>query len=549
MANEQEAGSIVVALKAQIEGLLKGVAQAKATLEGFAKGVQGAAAGVQKSGQAIGEAFGVMDRQAVRAAAGYAKFTSRLIGLQFALGVLSQRGSGFGALSQAISAGTAGLTTFAAVASIMPTKLGLVIGAVSALTVAIFDFITLGIRKAVEATQSVTDRSIEAEKAVSALRVSLEDAAKIAETFGSTVGERTAAKLSIARTAYEQNLKKVRELKAELLALNNAVGTDSEKPGDKGRIGVVEQQILNTERQLADAEKGGLTLVSQANVGKLQDSIVELGKTAQVAMGVVEGSLKAGLITPLEAAQEELSLAGGRLRELLGKQGELQAQLASTQDAGVRQALTAQIRTLSTDIGEAMSGVAKAQIKLAAEQAAQDAREAFDRDFIQPTTQALSSAISNGILAGASSMEILADLGKQLFSNFVQTTVSSFLTGMTAALQQISAVAGTVFSGLIQAAVGIAGFFLAQQGQEESQESFSDIRSNIESSRELRGVVAGPSSVAIATVGEDIGRAFAPAVERLDLVVRFLVSIERNTRGGGGPSGGGGSDFVAVPTA
>ncbi len=547
---EQEAGSIVVALKAQIEGLQKGVAQAKATLEGFASGVQGAAAGVQKSGQAISQSFTAMDRQAVRAAAGYAKFTSRLLALQFALGALSQRGSGFGALNQAVSAGASGLTTFAAVASILPSKLGLVIGAVSGLTVAVFDFITLGIRKAVEATESVTDRGLEAEKAVTALRLALEDAAKIADTFGLTVGERTAAKLAISRAAYEQNLKKVRELRAELLALNNAVGTDKEKPGDKGRIGVVEQQIFDTERQIADAQKNAPTLAAQANFGKVQDGVVELSKNFQVAMGVIDKSLKAGLITPLQAAQEELTQASGRLRDLLTKQGELEAQLAGAQSEELKGAITSQIRSLSTEIGEAMSGVTKAQIKLAAEEAVIAAKEKFDQEFVQPTANALSSAISNGILAGASSMEILADLGKQLFSNFVQTTVSNFLTGMTAALQQIGAVAGTVFSGLIQAAVGIAGFFLAQQGQKDSEEAFSDIRSNIESSRELRGVVAGPSSVAIASVGEDIGRAFAPAVERLDLVVRFLMGIERNTRGGGGSSGGGGgTDFVAVPTA
>jgi hypothetical protein len=50
MPPEQEAGAIIIALKAQIDNLEKGFAKAKQTLKGFGQDVQGAAVFVEKGG-------------------------------------------------------------------------------------------------------------------------------------------------------------------------------------------------------------------------------------------------------------------------------------------------------------------------------------------------------------------------------------------------------------------------------------------------------------------------------------------------------------------
>ena len=83
----------------------------------------------------------------------------------------------------------------------------------------------------------------------------------------------------------------------------------------------------------------------------------------------------------------------------------------------------------------------------------------------------------------------------------------------------------------------------------ESDSSFGNVHSAINSSEQTRGLIAGPANIAIATVGENLQRAMAPLVARLDIAITVLTKIEFNTRGGrpGGDAGAGGQ-FPGVAT-
>ncbi|MGH9461996.1 MAG: hypothetical protein ACRD1X_12305, partial [Vicinamibacteria bacterium] len=137
MPEETSAGSILVELKAQVESLQKGFAQAKATLNEFGKGVQGAATGVEKAGEKITGGFGAIDRSQLQLTAKLARFTQRMIGLQL---LMSQLGSSVQGGSKAFQAGiqamTSGLTVFASVVSLAPNPIGILIGALGGLAAA-----------------------------------------------------------------------------------------------------------------------------------------------------------------------------------------------------------------------------------------------------------------------------------------------------------------------------------------------------------------------------------------------------------------------------
>jgi hypothetical protein len=109
-------------------------------------------------------------------------------------------------------------------------------------------------------------------------------------------------------------------------------------------------------------------------------------------------------------------------------------------------------------------------------------------------------------------METLANVGRNLFENFLRDTVNQFKTWMTDAFKAITGVAGVEIGGLITGIMGVVGMFLSQRGKKGS-DAFSAVKSNIESSQAVRGVVAGPVSVGIAAVGENISRAVAPLIE------------------------------------
>jgi hypothetical protein len=240
------------------------------------------------------------------------------------------------------------------------------------------------------------------------------------------------------------------------------------------------------------------------------------------ALGEVEARLKKGFITPLQAAEQRARL----LEDAIIRVGE-----AASKVEGPR--LSEALEEASVEVDRLLSELEKDRQIIADVQIRQD----FQESFAEPFSAAVGDAITRGILEGQDAMEVLANVGENLFTNFLNDAVAGFQKGMTAALTAVAGAGGEALGGLLSAAVGIAGFFLSGRDDQDTNQSFNDVNGQVESTQAVRGVVAGPESVSIAAVGENLRRAMVGVEARLDALIRVSVQI-RDGQGVGGTSDG-----------
>lgn len=548
MANEQEAGSIIIALRAQIEGLQKGMAQAKTTLENFAKGVQTAATGVQRAGQQMNQTFGDIDKKSALAAARFGRFTQRLLAFHLAMSSVAESARrDMGAMRTAIEAVSIGFGAFAAITSILPGKLGIVLGIIAALTLVITKLAAVSedTIKAFEAfAKTATDlsrkfRDMDKEAAIrrrvnglfgippaevakeefDATKKEIEDLLKFIEIEvpkrlddldSQLRGVRGGDKQLIGRLASSLGVSDAKDVEA-------AIQREIEAVENAQQEAVV--RVTRAQRGIGDKRAGAQIGATRAAVQALN---AELEDTAKIA----GTELKFGLIDPLQAAEMNARAAEKAVRGLI-------------EEAAAFERATGKP---ATELGTAIT---------AAADKARKARELADRqrEVQRQATNfggAIGEGITAGVLEGLSAMETLARIGGNLMENALRDAVSVFQDGMTAAFKAITGVAGVELGGIITGLVGIAGAILSKRGDKGS-DSFASIQSNIESSQAVRGIVAGPSNVAIAAVGENIQRAFEPARQLLAGILSAVQSIDRKA-GRGGPGGASLGFAGSVPT-
>lgn len=177
----------------------------------------------------------------------------------------------------------------------------------------------------------------------------------------------------------------------------------------------------------------------------------------------------------------------------------------------------------------------------------QDFQDTFSSGF----SSAVGSGLREAILSGKSAMETLTDIGNKLFGNMVDNFVNNLQNGIQTGLNTLfSAIGGgleglgSAIGGLLSAVAGVAGALLAKR-KGSSSKSFGAVQDVITSSQALRGIVAGPESVAIAAVGEDLSRAITPLIEIGRAQLFALLRIANSVGGkGSGPS----LEFVSLPT-
>ncbi len=534
MANEQVAGSIIVALKAQIEGLQKGMAQAKATLDTFARGVQTAATGVQRAGQQMGQTFGDIDKKSALAAARFGRFTQRLLAFHLAMtSMASAVGQGMGQVRTAIEAASIGFGAFAAITSVLPGKLGIVLGIIAALTLVITKL---------AATSEDTVKQLESfAKTATDLSRKFRDMDKEAGIRRRVNGLFGIPPAEVATEEFEATKKEIEDLLkfVEIEVPKRLDDLDTQLRGVRGgdkqltgsimrRLGLsdakdveaaIQREIEAVENaqqtavvRVARAERGIGEKRAGAQIEETRSAVKKLNAELEDTAKIAGTELKFGLIDPLQAA-------------------EINARAAEKAVQGLIQEAAAFERTTgrpSVELGTAIVGAAD-KAKKARDQA--DRQREVQRQA-ENFSGAIGSGITEGIMEGLSAMETLARVGANLMENALRDAVSGFQTAMTAAFKAITGVAGVELGGLLTGLVGIAGAILAKRGDKGS-DSFASIQSNIESSQAVRGIVAGPSNVAIASVGESIGREFKPVIQLL-ADIRSILSSMRSGRGGPG---------------
>lgn len=247
---------------------------------------------------------------------------------------------------------------------------------------------------------------------------------------------------------------------------------------------------------------------------------------------IIEERLRLGLITPFDAANERATAFRQQLESLLRLQIEVELTPEEEQE------VTAQIQTLRDKIQQ------EQKIELQVE-----AQARFAEEVAAPFSSAIGSAVRQGILSGASAMETLANVGENLFTTFLDNSIKSFEKGMTDAFTAIAGVGGEALGGLFSGLVGLAGFFLSDRSRGGLRgQSFADVSGGVTSTQAVRGIVAGPESVSIAAVGENLRRALVGVENRLDALIGVAIQIRDS--GSFAATGPPGSSFAgAVPTS
>lgn len=261
-----------------------------------------------------------------------------------------------------------------------------------------------------------------------------------------------------------------------------------------------------------------------------------LGEAMDKAGALLRKALKAGSETFDKALRSAIEAMGINADEIIAKLREARERLAASQAAAAGGTGAPGVPTPDTGAGAPLDPAVVKQI----EELGKATRTAI--------ASSVAGGIADGVLEGMSALAILADVGKRLFKNAFNAAVQSFQTALDTAIAQSGIKAQAVLSGVLNAAVAIVGLLLSQLDRaSDSSRRFGGVGDVAESSQLVRGVIAGPSNVAIAEVGENLKRALATTEEilRQSLFVQIETRDRLGGRGNGVQSAG---TAGAVPT-
>ncbi len=549
-------GSVRIDFESDVKNLQKGFAQAESALNKVGATAQKTAIKIDQSNKAMQKTFQDSSKQLGTFANRVGNAGIRLVGLQL---ILQQFGSraGTGKFGREVRAASDSLTVFVTAVSIAPGPIGIAIGAIGALITVIV---------------SLNSQTAESKAAIDAWRASLEATTDIIQllvdgNLRQRLGQESlTTALQIARKELQTNLTLIfsrEKREAELQKLVKK-GTIAQRDFN------IQMTSLGISIAFARRETAGLSatferlfreVTDQQTVNAVSAAVGSLGQ----ALVVTGRSAELGLIEPMMKADTELKAVETTMRSMfvalnnLSRQGlkEFGESIENniTQLKEQRDAILAVISSIKVNqaLDEAIAGGAEVDIvldqrqKQRAREAAQATRDEFETTFSRPFGEAIGQATFDGILQGAEAMEILGNIGENVFANFLNQEITNFQEGMIKAFDAIAGEGGAVLGQALSAAVGIAGFFLSKQGRGDSSAAFAGVQSAIDSSQAVRGVVAGPTSVAIAAVGEDLRRAMEPVRELMAMSLVELRKITTNTSSG--PGGGGGGQALAGSVA
>jgi hypothetical protein len=412
----------------------------------------------------------------------------------------------------------------------------------------------------------MTEAMVKSEKVINAYTNSLADATLVAHTFGKTMGQDLTQALGLSESAFASNIRRLREIPDEISIIQQKIsalqdtGTRGTVLSAFGLVGNIinkglsvadAQQITNLQHQIGvlNNQQVRLTLEQEtiaksapwakasAEVVVLNEKLQETRQALLDIQTIGAESIALGVSQPIEAANANLAASKKVLDEILQDNQRIQnlAFSGAVPTDRIEEFLAKQHS--QSDIG-----AAAARVKADEEQ---KRRIEAVNDLATTFSTAVGDGLRDAILNAKKPMEALAAVGQNLFANMVDQTIKRLETGLTDAFKAISGAAGEGVGLAITGILGVAGAVLSKLGSKGS-DSFGSVQSSVTSTQAVRGIVAGPSSVAIATVADDLSRAIAPVVARLDGILGALGKIESNTRSG---RSGGLSSNVAIASA
>ena len=533
MAEGFDAGSIFFALRAQIQDVQKNIQTVERTLDSLGSGVRSAAQQVQTGGEEISTGLQTATLATNNFNAKLAGTITRVIALQT---VITQLSDQFGEteFAQEVRAGANALLVFSTAVALIPGPIGLVIGVIGGLTTAILGLMAVS-RELLARQKELSAEFKNTIASATAWQLQLQDLNVVAkETSDSS--RRIRDSLQILEDALLSNLVASQRLTVEIQDLEKEQKKLTDLFSDEAKA--LRDSIITRTAELAirsiqiQSIRFGIKEITRedAALEGLTERMKTLKETLEDGQAIQAEAIKLGLIDPFQAATVNAQQLRTALFALLQIQEDLRRE-----GIEIPEKLRLRIQQLRFELDPQQPGFTQAQLE-------------FQRSFAQPLSENLGQALFDGILEGKKAIEILGDFAENVFSRSLSTAIEGFQKGMSDVLTEIAGSAGGVIGNILTGVAGVAaGIFLNRQG--ESTNTFSEVQSRIESTQAVRGVVAGPTSIPIASVGSNLERAFVPVNERLDAMIEHLRGIESNTSGGP-PAGGAGFGLAGgVPTA
>lgn len=533
MAEGFDAGSIFFALRAQIQDVQKNVQTVERTLDSLGMGIRSAAKEVQAGGEEIATGMQTATDATNNFNAKLAGNITRLIALQTVLTQLSDQ-LGENKFSQQVRSGANALVVFATAVALIPGPIGLVIGVVGGLTTAIFG-LTGASKELVEQLKTLRETLDTNIESAGAWELQLQDINVTAKETGDAT-RLIRDELKVLGDALLSNVLASSRLIVKIKELETELDEVRDVSSDEAKALLFRQITLKAELKIRSTE---ISLIRSrikefgregAASEELREQLKALNDTLEDGQAIQAQAVKLGLIDPLQAATKNAQQLQAALRVLLQIQEDFRREGI---EIPIR--LRARIQDIADQLDPGRPEFTKAQLE-------------FQAAFAQPLAENLGQALFDGILEGKKAIEILGDFAENVFSDSLSRAIGSFQEGMSNVLTQIAGSAGGVIGNILTGIAGVAaGIFLNRRG--ESTNTFSEVQSRIESTQAVRGVVAGPTSIPIASVGSNLERAFVPVNERLDAMIEHLRNISANTSQAPAAGGGGFGLAGAVPTA
>ncbi len=275
----------------------------------------------------------------------------------------------------------------------------------------------------------------------------------------------------------------------------------------------------------------------KARVDELRESLFKLGQLKDAAAQLEEFSDQ---IDNMSESVEQAQLSLLAIRE-----GDIVATFFEIETAVRRFTEAVQASSLSlaeqNDLIEKFEQRAKKLKELENErEIRKTVGETVNRVLVDNVGRALVTAFRKG----ESISKQWSNVAAQFFEDAMNKAIKSLSASLTGALSKLfesaagAGAAGSIATGLL----GIGGLIF-NSIKSKSSSTIEDFSSAINSSEAVRGVVAGPTNVAISKIGESLKQAMRTTEILLE---RIAISVEGGGFGGGGGSGSGGGDFSAI---
>jgi hypothetical protein len=549
MAEQFDAGSVFVQFKAQAEGVVAASKKAGDSVKQFGDKAAGAAKRVDAASAKVASSFAKINKESASLAGRAASMGQRLIGVQLAMQTIVGT---TGEMSRELQTAAQAFSAFAAIVSVFPTPLGLVVGLVAALVIGLKGLLGPSdeATKALEKQKKAADELAKSLDALNKVYASRQVGAFAKSLEESGIVEREIAKLEEdrARTLEELGaiLKNALDIRLKLRGeLENTEGFTQKDLDQQLKIidrlkGQAKEQtrIINLKKQAiaeADAEfakaKAQRAEEKSAREKAALDADMERKKAAAEAEANAKRLFQLSVEQlrqkiendKLAAEEEERLIMEATEAAIAGEDARYQkrlADLAALEDA--EKAYVDQIQIYEDTARE------EARIKREAE--LQGLSKQFRDRFADPFAYSISSAFQEGLTQGMTAFEAVANFGEKVFADMVGGFAKDLQTTIGDVISDLAGAAGEELGGVVQGIVGIAGFFLSQRGSRSGSQRFADA-TGVTSTQAVRGVVAGPTNIAISAVGDNLSRSMLPVLEKMDEIIGILRSF---SFGGGG---------------